>query len=96
MGRYADAAEVFLQLLRRVKGQHHLGGRYHLHFAEALAGAGHPDAAAAALLEALDLELSLADEIRGDPYLEPLREGGRLDALLEKARRAALRRLDED
>jgi tetratricopeptide (TPR) repeat protein len=64
-------------------------GIYHFHLAEAWAQSGYAEGAAEALLDALEREPALADVAREDPYLEPLRESGRLEGLIAAAEERA-------
>lgn len=88
--RFAEAAAALRPVLARVKTLASMGGRFHLRYAEALAGAGDLEEAAKAILEALALEPTLEDEIRSAPLLAPLAEDGRLEELFREAEQIAL------
>ncbi len=85
LGRPAEATRAVMEILPKVKPEPHLGGRYHLRLAETLAAAGDEDGAAEAVLRALSREPTLAGELASDPWLAPLRNAGRLAALVAQA-----------
>ncbi|MHC5012564.1 MAG: hypothetical protein ACYTG6_16730, partial [Planctomycetota bacterium] len=90
--RFEEAADLLRENVERARRLS--GGRYQMRMAQALAGVGDLDGASEAVLEALAREPTIADALREDPYILPLREAGRLEPLVREATDRRLRLRD--
>jgi tetratricopeptide (TPR) repeat protein len=95
-GEAYEAADILQEVVHYAERHAHLGGRSHLHLAEALMLAGYPADAWKALRTALDLEPTLAEEVPGIDAFAPWKEKGLLDPLLADARERFFERIERD
>lgn len=95
-GEAEEAAHLLDAVVRTTRRLAHLGGRAHLHFAEALLRAGYPEDAWKALRTALVLEPTLGPEIQAVEAFAPWKESGRLERLFEEERERFLDRWERD